>query len=113
MKEPDKYDKAIAHLVEYPEEIKHAWLYCDSHDAGCLFEFSGSGDGSRTESGAFCGCLTQVRSRQHPAYSDYWTAQIRADSRIPLNACDITVETLPVFAEWQRRLDAEIPGRQL
>lgn len=36
------------------------------------------------------------------------THAIRSDDRIPENAREITLEHLPVFKEWQERLDKEI-----
>jgi hypothetical protein len=36
------------------------------------------------------------------------TKAIRADARIPEGPQWITVNDLPVFAEWQRRLDKEL-----
>jgi hypothetical protein len=33
-------------------------------------------------------------------------AEIRADERLPKDNQDITPEVLPVFAEWQRKLNA-------
>ena len=38
------------------------------------------------------------------------TKAIRKDPRIPKLPKNITVADLPVFAEWQRRLDKEIRG---
>lgn len=108
----DKYDAAIAYLTAYPSEIARAWAMVSTHPAGCLFAFcgrTGSADDKDEEGRRFCGCLTQVRNGDH-AYTPALTAAIRADARIPGNDQQITIESLPVFAEWQRRLDREIRG---
>lgn len=102
----DKYDKAIEYLTEHPEEIKKAWGYCSTHEAGCLFDYAGSKFG--------CGCLTLVRDsflfpqKYHVpfvAQTPELTEAIGRDERIPYSENDITLDHLPVFAEWQRKLD--------
>ena len=105
----DKYDEAIAYLTANPDEIQAAWdggYYRGeetSVQAACLFNYANSADDLN------CGCLTQIRSdpTRH-AHTFDLTREIRLDSRIPVCATDITVADLPVFAEWQRRLDKEI-----
>lgn len=92
----DKYDKAIAYLKKHPRAIKHAWTNTDRHKAGCLFGFTGDWT---------TGCLTQVKYNKYDAPTPALTQAIRADDRIP-RVADITVKSLPVFAEWQRKLDA-------
>lgn len=53
-----------------------------------------------------CGCITMIRgSNFYVAATPELTAEIRSDERIPKNADLIRVEHLPVFAEWQRKLD--------
>lgn len=86
--EPDKYDLEIAKLTEHPELIKQYWGRCRP-----LFQFCGSG------------CLTQIRRGGNWSYTAELTAAIRADERIPKDVADITVADLPVFAEWQRKID--------
>lgn len=68
--------------------------------------------------GVSCGCLTQIRDggvayNRHVAFRydgmDFdLTEEIQEDERIPVHPREITLESLPVFAEWQRRLDIEI-----
>lgn len=99
----DKYEDAIAYLTEHPNEIEDAWGNPSWHVAGCLFVQCGSFSAGGTR----CGCLTQVRRGMYPAANTKLTNEIRADERIPLDGHEITVEHLPVFAEWQRRLDRE------
>lgn len=96
----DKYDKEIAELTANPNEIYMHWV-C----ASPLFQFA-----TRRSLGSLigCGCLTQVRSLAFEAETPELTASVRADKRIPKYAQDISVEDLPVFAEWQRRLDKEL-----
>jgi hypothetical protein len=61
-----------------------------------------------------CGCLTQVRlwgtdyaASRAPRIREL-CMEVSRDVRIPAYPEDITVEHLPVFVEWQRRLDAEL-----
>lgn len=106
MREPDAYDKAVAWLTERPGEIYGAWISPDTHPAGSLFRFCTPTGGplSGGNCGVNCGCLTTVRSGSVAADSEL-TRQIRADSRIPCDVEDVIPKNLPVFAEWQRRMD--------
>ena len=99
----DKYDEAIEYLTENPIEIADAWGGPSKYPAGCLFNFCGIDDSSHTY-----GCLTQVRAGIMKAQTPELTAEIAADNRIPVHEYDITPADLPVFAEWQRRLDKEL-----
>lgn len=101
---PDKYDKAITYLTKHPEAIYTAWIYPYSTPGGCLFTLCAS-----TETGRItCGCLTQIRGDGMLAETQSLTEAIQSDRRIPRKPDLITVEHLPVFAEWQRRLDKEL-----
>lgn len=107
---PDKYDRAIAFLSENPDYIKPSWFTPEKSDipatkkAHCLFQFaSPSGRPYRD-----CACLTQIRSGEGAAFTVGLTKQISGDERIPKNPNHVRVEHLPVFAEWQRRLDREL-----
>lgn len=113
-KRPDKYDKAIAYLRKFPADIYSAWSNPAHHPAGALFEYAGGGgscESQRSKTLQPCGCLTMVRSGYSDAYNRKLSREIRADERIPSNGHLIKLESLPVFAEWQRRLDHEVPGR--
>lgn len=108
----DKYDAQIAKLLA-SENFK-ATVFSDWVNGLGLFEFV-SPDGHRpAESEATCGCLTMVRLGIGYAFgkdnqpSDKLTKEIRADVRIPKMLSEVEPEDLPVFAEWQRRLDEEI-----
>lgn len=90
----DKYDEQIERLRNTPELIYSDWDYGIGLFASVCDQ---------------CGCLTQVRR------SDFWgenfpdrgvLAEIVADERIPKNGQDVTVDHLPVFAQWQRKIDA-------
>ena len=106
----DKYDRAIEYLTAHPEKIPYAWVNAPVHedeadpdirgveDMRCLFAATAAG----------YGCLTQIRCGSIGPTPEI-TAAIRADDRIPTNENEITVEDLPVFAEWQRRIDALEP----
>lgn len=102
---PDKYDEEIAYLTEYPGEIKIHWSEYEP-----LFAIvAPKGEGlRRLPCGECCGCLTQIRSRQCVAWTEVLTKAIRADDRIPDDPDDITPAHLPIFAEWQRRIDREL-----
>lgn len=105
----DKYDEAIAVLTAdpRPENITGAWSCPWLHEAGCLFKMVSDR----------CGCLTQVRNTPYEYNQNIdpklnaIIEEIAADERIPKISHEITIESLPVFAEWQRRLDREFPNR--
>jgi hypothetical protein len=103
----DRYAAAVAYLTQHPEEIRAAWSHPSCHVAGALFCMA-----SRCESWSptsTIGCLTMIRSDQkYRAQTPELTAAIRLDTRIPVSSRDVTVNDLPVFAEWQRRLDREL-----
>lgn len=110
----DIYDEAVAYLTEFPERILAAWERPEVEDGGALFLYcSPSGTGrdhsvqqGRAKKGWIYGCLTQVRTGDYEAWTPELTAAIRADARIPLSPHDITVDSLPAFAEWQRAMKA-------
>lgn len=96
----DKYDEEIERLTKNPEAIFDAWC-----EPTCLFEFvTPNGNKVIRPDGNPCGCLTMVRQGDF-AWTDELTAEIQADERLPKTGLMLTVEDLPVFAEWQRKLD--------
>lgn len=105
----DKYDIAIEELKKNPAEIVNAWDFPKTHPAGCLFKKIG--EGWDMELRARCGCLTQIKANidyyaiNHDKVDEEITKQIMADERIPASVSDITIDHLPVFAEWQRKID--------
>jgi hypothetical protein len=104
----DKYDRAMKYLTEKPHEIPQAWSQPYDHKAGCLFTYVGEEVLSASYDGRSCGCLTQVRGGIYHAQTLELTVEIEGDTRIPDNPNKITVADLPVFAEWQRRIDKEL-----
>jgi hypothetical protein len=106
----DQYDDAIVHLTENPELIRETWGNPEGYTAGCLFTWvTPDGEGTQRDDGMYCGCLTQIRNGGFHSVS-WWsslTNLIRWDKRIPTEGKDITVEDLPVFAEWQRIIDTQ------
>ena len=102
------YEDAVAYLTERPNEILDAWNWPADHVAGRLFAWTGM---SGTDPTGVCGCLTQVRGGLGRAANDDLTLAIYEDERIPEIEDDITVESLPVFREWQERLDEVLPSR--
>jgi len=113
----DKYAKAIKYLTAHPDELYVAWCVADDrHPAGCLFQWAWRGDTNMGGVANVCGCITHIRNphlnRIVFAYSetlrDRLTKEIREDERIPTRGDLIKISDLPVFAEWQRRLDKEL-----
>ena len=109
--EKNKYDIAIEYLTNNPHNIFHAWSLSVNHSssvihAHCLFERIG--DVMNVED---CGCLTEIREDTQKFACIDWeidydlTERIRADERIPTHPWLIGIETLPVFKEWQERID--------
>ncbi len=94
------YDEQIAYLTENPDKISDQWM----KGIG-LFRILGPYNG-------FSGCLTTIR---HSKGSDnvyingkpdeMLAKEIAADERLPMTDTDITIESLPVFKEWQERID--------
>lgn len=92
----DKYDQQIEILTSKPFLIPMEWAKAEG-----IFKRVGP-----------LACLTFIRKESE--YSVYingepdmeLTKEIRDDERIPKQGVDIKVEHLPVFAEWQRRIDA-------
>lgn len=128
----DKYDQAIAYLTDFPNEIEQAWAQPADHPAGCLFQQASrinlsTGNFEKqhpVEAGehVICiGCLTQIRrdakdilpvinyvNIPYCAITPDLTKEIALDTRIPDSPDRVGLEHLPVFAEWQRRLDKEL-----
>ncbi len=102
----DKYDEGIEFLQEHPTLIAWSWTRFDPLFQTCSSE--GYKGGVHREDGKICGCLPQIREGGYVAELPSLTREIRADKRLPTKVEDITLEHLPVFAEWQRRLDREL-----
>lgn len=104
VRQQDKYDRAIEYLTKHPDRIFDAWTEpCKRRDraaqAHCLFQYVGNGP--------HAGCLTQIRhwASDRKAYSPELQAAIVKDKRIPSDPFKVRVKHLPVFAEWQRKID--------
>ncbi|HOV34623.1 MAG TPA: hypothetical protein PLS56_01360 [Candidatus Dojkabacteria bacterium] len=110
----DKYDKHIAELTAEPGKIPSHWV-----NGKDLFKFAENGviitnmtyEGRRVESG----CLTMIRedSSKYKAViggvvDEELTQQIANDDSLPSSSEEITVESLPLFAKWQRIFDQKI-----
>lgn len=113
---PDCYDAAIAYLQDHPGEIHEAWNHPCFHPAGCLFRYVHN----RERVKCCAGCLTQIRAGggvvaagRDGLGDPKLTREIRADERIPKSPHAITLDDLPVFAEWNRRLDQELDREPL
>ncbi len=99
----DKYDEEIEQIRQELETneytIKDHW-----NDATPLFNFASNLDRQINH----CGCLTHIACGYMEAQTEELTQAIRNDPRIPGDSEYITLDDLPVFAEWQRRLDKEL-----
>lgn len=104
----DKYGEAIDYLTEHPSRIDFAWQDPNGEPGGALFLFATKSAGPEHRSTIQLGCLTQIRAGIAEAATLQLTRAIAADIRIPERSIDIEVGHLPVFAEWQRRLDREL-----
>lgn len=110
----DPYQRAIDYLTENQSRIQSNWDSPHTTIGGILFRYaSPSGEHLIGE----CGCLTQIGrlAGRYAFKSDSMidfalTREIADDHRIP-DTHSITAADLPVFAEWQRKLDARWPGR--
>ena len=121
----DKYDHAIDYLMEHPEDIHDAWADPGSWEGkgGELFGFVAPDwrDGNsdvvyRGEVKGPCGCLQQIRaakkegsdgssgSQEMSHWPRLWES-IARDRRLPEEGSLIGIDDLPVFAEWQRKVD--------
>lgn len=100
----DAYDEAVEYLRGRPEAIPVAWSCPDDGPAGMLFRVTGRD--------RRFGCLTQIRLHKEViAPTPELTALIKNDKRIPTHPTRITPAHLPIFAIYQRQLDAEL-GRE-
>lgn len=106
------YDDAIAYLTNHPAEISWAWMDSKGHPAGRLFAFATK---DRSDGSGPRGCLTTIRQsyvlkywNKKTAETEELTKAIVEDIRIPIHSMDIKVSDLPVFKEWQERLDKEL-----
>lgn len=91
---PDIYDAEIARLSANPDDIYDSWV---------------AGKPLFAVLPGTCVCLTILRNCSWSPKDKIQTA-IKSDERIPKHVQDIKVSDLPVFAEWQRRLDATLTG---
>ena len=100
----DKYDEHIAYLLTLTtEDVRKEW---DNWKG--IFRNTGKTPDTLT------GCLTTVRRNEgsmSEAQTPELTARIRADERIPKSVYDILPEHYPIFADWHRKIDAEL-GRE-
>jgi hypothetical protein len=112
--EKDIYDLEIERLTADPGQIRNAWLFGTP-----LFKFV-TLDGSNVITSASgkklvdfsIGCLITIRHESgdraviHPSINDQLTDLIKGDNRIPdVDVTMLSVEHLPLFAAWQRKID--------
>lgn len=98
----DRYDQEIERVSRGLSEGRNPlsfWTFGEQHSP--LF------DGCSVDRRS-CFCLTAVRNIGVGAETRELSDAIRSDKRIPDDERLIRSEHLPVFAEWQRRLDKEL-----
>jgi hypothetical protein len=109
---PDKYDAAVEYLTAHPDEIFHAWQKPGHPHHNLFAPVTPSGMYECRTDDKTCGCLTMIRfCNSYVAHTDRLTRFIRDDNRIPQGGSEVTVDHLPIFAGWQRRIDKEL-GRE-
>lgn len=108
----DNYDKAIEYLKSNPAQILDIWDDPKSHFSGILFQaVTPDGTGQVNSYDEFCGDICEIHSNLASAWTDELLEEIIKDFRIPEIFAShnykpkITVELLPLFAEWQRKID--------
>lgn len=104
----DRYDEAVAYLTEHPDKIQATWAspFLHVHTGGALFQTAAD---TKRDTAICYGCLTQIRQLPHfyRSQTPNLTKAILDDDRLPTNEKEITVAHLPIFAEWQRKIDEE------
>lgn len=113
----DAYDVAVERMSKEPiDQVRRRWNQALRRDVDrtnrsleplglLLFGKCAKERGGEPVSFWNIGCLTQVKCHYKDAETKELTTAIRADERLPNDGDDITHEMLPVFAEWQRRMD--------
>jgi len=109
----DIYEKAITYLTNHPTRIPEVWDDPKSHFSGVLFQaVTPSGYSEENLEGLFCGDICEIHSFMAHGWTEVLEEAIAQDHRIPKLFANnnfvpkITVDMLPVFAEWQRKIDA-------
>lgn len=111
----DLYDKALSYFQDHPDRIQDVWDDPKSHYAGVLFQaVTPSGYSEENDEGLFCGDICEIRSFLAHAWTESLENAINADPRIPKLYANnnylpkMSLDTLQVFAEWQRKIDVEL-----
>ncbi len=108
----DMYDRAVNFLKANPHLIADVWDDPKSHFTGILFQaVTPSGCGEENPEGLFCGDLCEIHSFLAHGWTEPLEEAIGNDHRLPKifssnnGIPKITPDHLPVFAEWQRKID--------
>ena len=111
----DIYVKAIQYLTENSHEMIDIWDDPKSHFSGVLFRsVTPSGLHEYTAEGLLCGDLCEIRSFESHAWTNELEEEINKDPRIPKLWANndyipkLTINHLPIFAEWQRKIDVAL-----
>jgi hypothetical protein len=108
---PDIYDEEIERLTKNPGNIESSWIGCRPLFAYAQSDVSGDIEEDK-ENRISAGCLTMIKNAPfrygvilNGKLHKELTEQIAQDSRLPNEGGHIGLKHLPVFAEWQRKLD--------
>jgi hypothetical protein len=111
----DVYDKAMKYLKDNPSKISEIWDDPKSHFSGVLFQaVTPDGTAQENEYGELCGDICEIQSLEASAWTRKLEQEILGDFRIPKLFAShgwkpkITVDMLPIFAEWQRKIDVAL-----
>ncbi len=97
----DIYAEEIEWLTNHPHHIRSHWK-----NGLPLFAFARNEDVPEQRKNYAIGCLTMIAAGvDQCAATPELTAKIKSDPRIPKSLEAITLQDLPVFAEYQREID--------
>lgn len=108
----DKYDLAVEYLTAHPKEIEKSWRLNGTKYHYLFRHIANRSFNHWQDVPSECGCLTLIRCAGDKYALDKDGAvdlklsdAIKCDTRIPKRAGLIDINLLPLFAEWQRRID--------
>lgn len=111
----DIYDEAISYFENNSEEILPVWDDPRSHWTGVLFSaVTPNGIEQKNPFNQDCGDICRIRSLEAYAWTRELTSFIQNDTRIPpiLDSNNgmpkISIDSLKIFAEWQRKIDTAL-----
>lgn len=98
----DFYDTEIERITRSSKPLNEFWLETSDRQARSpLFAYVTPDRRCSLEGG----CLTQIKAGLTGACTPALARAIRKDQRLPKSGFLIELKHLPVFAQWQRRID--------